>query len=228
MSSSSESTTTPRANESRRGFFIPLPATALASVVLALIIAGVGILLWQMWPRDPSTDSAEAGFMRDMYVHHSQAVEMSLIIRDRTEDPELFALATDMALTQSTQMGAMQGYLESWGLPFAGDDLPMTWMGHPTEGLMPGMATDEQIQQLRDLPVAEAEVLFLELMIRHHQGGVQMAEALVERSDEPGVELMANRMILLQDSEIGTMNQMLEARGAEPITDPLPEGHEGH
>jgi uncharacterized protein (DUF305 family) len=122
----------------------------------------------------------------------------------------------------------MQGYLESWGLPFAGDDLPMTWMGHPTEGLMPGMATEEQIQQLRDLPVAEAEVLFLQLMIRHHQGGVEMAEALLERSDEPGVELMADRVILLQDSEIGTMNQMLEARGAEPITDPLPESHEEH
>lgn len=225
---SSESTTTSQTSESRRGFFIPLPATALATAVLVLIVAGAGVLLWQMWPRDPGTDSAEAGFLRDMFLHHSQAVEMSMIIRDRTEDPELFALTTDMALTQSTQMGAMQGYLASWGLPFAGDDPPMTWMGHPTEGLMPGMATTEQIQQLRDLPVAEAEVLFLQLMIRHHQGGVVMAEALLERSDEANVELMADRVIVLQDSEIGTMNQMLEARGEEPITDPLPESHEGH
>jgi uncharacterized protein (DUF305 family) len=225
---STNTTTTSETGESRRGLFIPLPATALATAVLVLILAGAGVLLWQMWPRDPGNDSAEAGFMRDMFVHHSQAVEMSMIIRDRTEDPELFALATDMALTQSTQMGAMQGYLESWGLPFAGDEAPMTWMGHPTEGLMPGMATDEQIQQLRDLPVDEAEVLFLQLMIRHHQGGVEMAEALLERSDESGVELMADRVIVLQDSEIGTMNQMLEARGQEPSTDPLPETHEAH
>jgi uncharacterized protein (DUF305 family) len=227
-SMSTNSTTTSETGESRRRLFIPLPATVLATAVLVLILVGAGVLLWQMWPRDPGNDSAEAGFMRDMFVHHSQAVEMSMIIRDRTEDPELFALATDMALTQSTQMGAMQGYLESWGLPFAGDEAPMTWMGHPTEGLMPGMATDEQIQQLRDLPVDEAEVLFLQLMIRHHQGGVEMAEALLERSDESGVELMADRVIVLQDSEIGTMNQMLEARGQEPITDPLPETHEAH
>lgn len=226
---SSEAISGSETNETRRGFFVPLPATALASAVLVLIIAGAGILLWQMWPRDPGNDSAEAGFMRDMNLHHSQAVEMAMIIRDRTEDPELFALATDIALTQSTQMGAMQAYLESWGLPFASADPPMTWMGMPIEdGLMPGMATPDQIQQLRDLPVAEAEVLFLELMIRHHQGGVEMAEALLERSDHSSIELMAQRTIALQDMEIGSMNQMLEARGEEPITDPLPSTHEGH
>ena len=226
---SSETAIPGRPIESRRGFYVPLPISALATGILALILIGAAILLWQMWPRDPGSDSAEAGFMRDMSLHHSQAVEMAMIIRDRTEDPELFALATDIALTQSTQMGAMQAYLESWGLPYAGDEPPMAWMGMPIEeGPMPGMATPDQIQQLRDLPVAEAEVLFLQLMIRHHQGGVEMAEALLERSDESTVELMAERTVALQDMEIGSMNQMLELRGEEPITDPLPGGHSEH
>ncbi len=207
----------------RNGFFVPLPSSALALGVLAAIVIGASVFAWVAWPRDPGNDSAEAGFLRDMFVHHSQAVEMAMIIRDRTEDETLFYMATDIALTQSTQMGTMQGYLDIWGLPLTSDDPAMTWMGMPTDGLMPGMATDEQIQQLRDLPVDEAEVLFLQLMIRHHQGGVEMAEAALERCDEEHVRDMAQRIITLQSGEIDAMNQMLVARGADPITDPLPD-----
>lgn len=216
-------------SSSRKGVFIPLPTSAIAAALLAILLIGAAVLLWQLWPRDPGSNSAEAGFLRDMSTHHSQAVEMALIIRDRTEDPDLFALATDIALTQSQQIGGMQGYLEAWGLPYSGTQDAMAWMGHAGEP-MPGLATAEQVQQLRDLPVAEAEVLFLQLMIRHHQGGVDMAEAILARSDQPQIEVMANRVVLLQDSEIDTMNQMLEKRGQEPITDPLPgtEDHDGH
>jgi uncharacterized protein (DUF305 family) len=212
----------------RRGIFVPLPTTALALGILAALIAGAAILGWTFWPKDPGNDSVEAGFLRDMFTHHAQAVEMSMIIRDRTEDPDLLALATDIALSQSTQMGAMQGYLDIWGLPLTGDDPAMTWMDHPTTGPMPGMATSEQVEQLRTLPVEEAEVLYLQLMIRHHQGGVEMAQAALDRSDQKQVTFMANRIVMLQESEITTMNQMLEERGQSPITDPLPESHEDH
>ena len=224
MTDSSTPTSSPR-----KGVFIPAPTSAIAGALLAILLIGAAVLLWQIWPRDPGSDSAEAGFLRDMSLHHSQAVELAMIIRDRTDDPDLQLLATDIALTQSQQIGGMQGYLESWGLPYSGSEESMAWMGHAGEP-MPGLATTEQVQQLRDLPVDEAEVLFLELMIRHHQGGVDMAEAILERSDQPQVELMADRVVVLQDSEIDTMNQMLEARGQEPITDPLPgtDGHEGH
>lgn len=221
-----------RASESRsphgNGFFVPLPSTALALGVLVLLVFGAAVLVWSLWPRDPGEGSPEAGFLRDMFNHHAQAVEMALTIRDRTEDEELFALATDIALTQSTQMGTMQGYLDAWGLPLTGSDPAMQWMGHPVEGLMPGMATADDIERLRTLPVAEAEVLFLQLMIRHHQGGVEMAQALLDRSDQDLVAFMAGRIVSLQDSEIGTMNHMLEVRSASPVSDPLPDGHDDH
>jgi uncharacterized protein (DUF305 family) len=77
------------------------------------------------------------------------------------------------------------------------------------------------------LPVAEAEVLFFQLMIRHHQGGIEMAQALLDRSDDDMVRGVAQQMIVIQSAEIDTMNQMLEARGQSPITDPLPDSHEG-
>jgi uncharacterized protein (DUF305 family) len=213
----------PKAERPRNGFFVPLPASALAMGILAAIVVGASVFVWTAWPRDPGNDSPEAGFLRDMFVHHAQAVDMSMIIRDRTEaESLLFYTATDIALTQSTQMGTMQGYLDLWGLPITGDDPAMTWMGMPTEGLMPGMATDEQIEQLRTLPVDQAEILFLQLMIRHHQGGVDMAEAALDRCDEEHVRDMAQRIITLQSGEIDAMNQMLIERGADPITDPLP------
>lgn len=207
---------------------MPLPATRLALGVLAVILIGAAVLAWQLWPRDPGGNSAEAGFLRDMYTHHAQAVEMAMIIRDRTDDEGLSTLGTEIALGQSTQMGTMLGYLDLWGIPLGSTDPPMTWMGHPMEGLMPGMATDEEIAQLETLPVDEAEVLFLELMIRHHQGGVDMAEAYLERGDQQEVARMADRIVQFQQIEIDTMNLILEQRGAAPITDPLPDSHDDH
>ena len=206
---------------SRPGFFVPLPTT-LIGLVLAVAIAGVA---WQALPHDPGDDSAEAGFLRDMLTHHSQAVDMAMAIRDRTQDENLRLLATDIALTQSTDMGVMQGYLNIWGLGQTGEDKPMAWMGYPVDGPMPGMATPEQVASLDTLPVAEAEVLFLQMMIRHHQGGVEMAEGLLQRSDQPDVTQMAERIVSAQSADIATMNQMLVVRGHPPITDPLPDNH---
>ncbi len=200
----------------------------MSLAALAVVLFALVVLAWQLWPREPGDSSAEAGFLRDMFEHHSQAVAMAMIIRDRTDDPELFAMATDIALTQSTQMGAMQGYLDVWGLPLSGQDAPMTWMEHSVDGLMPGMAATADVQQLSELPVAEAEVLFLQLLIRHHQGGVEMAEAYLERGSQAQVTLMADRIVLLQNAEIDVMNDMLERRGESPITDPLPDNHEDH
>jgi uncharacterized protein (DUF305 family) len=65
-------------------------------------------------------------------------------------------------------------------------------------------------------------------MIRHHQGGVDMAEAYLARGDQEEVSFMADRIVLLQAGEIDTMNAMLEQRGQSPITDPLPDSHEDH
>jgi uncharacterized protein (DUF305 family) len=184
-----------------------LPA-AVAVAVLAVV--ALALLGWIAVNRPPGEDSAEAGFARDMIVHHDQAVVMALSIRDRTANPELKVLATDMLLTQENQMGQMLGWLNVWGLPATGLAPHMAWMGHPTPGLMPGMATSEELTQLDRLTGTAADDEFLRLMILHHQGGIAMAQAALERSGNEQVRDLATSIVTAQTSEIKAMEDLLQ------------------
>jgi uncharacterized protein (DUF305 family) len=134
-----------------------LPAVLALAVLLAAgwLVSSIG------GDGTPGDNSVAAGFARDMNIHHAQAVEMALIVRDRTDNAEIRQLCTDILLTQQNQIGQMEGWLNAWALPLTGDKPAMAWMGHPTTGLMPGMATPEQIDNLRTLPVNQMNVLFL-------------------------------------------------------------------
>lgn len=169
----------------------------------------------------PTADSADAGFARDMAVHHQQAVEMSYIVRDRTDDTEVRRLAYDIAQTQANQRGMLLGWLDLWKLPKVSSDAPMTWMdmGGMASGedgaLMPGMATNTEMKKLGTLNGKAAEVFFLQLMTDHHKGGIHMAEGCLKRC-EVGVEKrLAQTMVNGQESEIQLMAGMLADRGAK-------------
>ncbi|MDA1185460.1 MAG: DUF305 domain-containing protein [Acidobacteria bacterium] len=174
----------------------------------------------------PGNTSAEAGFARDMQVHHIQGVEMAMIIRDRTEDEGVRLLAYDIATTQSHQAGQLYGWLVEWQLRQAGSEPPMTWMmrsgGTGEDGdhaalamgaLMPGMATSAKMAELSAASGVEAERLFLSLMIAHHQGALEMADAARDLADHPGVLTFADAVLLSQASEIDLMTRMLAERG---------------
>ncbi|WP_320778201.1 DUF305 domain-containing protein [Streptomyces sp. CRN 30] len=169
----------------------------------------------------PTADSADAGFARDMSVHHQQAVEMSYIVRDRTDDEDVRRLAYDIAQTQANQRGMMLGWLDLWGLPKVSSDAPMTWMGMGNApagedgALMPGMATNTEMKELGELNGKQAEVFFLQLMTAHHKGGVHMAEGCVSRCTVGAEKRLAQVMVTGQESEIQLMADMLEERGAE-------------
>jgi uncharacterized protein (DUF305 family) len=170
----------------------------------------------------PSADSADAGFARDMAVHHQQAVEMAYIVRDRTTDEEVRRLAYDIAQTQANQRGMLLGWLDLWGLPKVSSDAPMTWMGMggmadgKDGALMPGMATDAELTKLGTLNGRQAEVFFLRLMTAHHKGGIHMAEGCVAKCTVGVEKRLAQGMVEAQQSEIDLMAGMLKARGANP------------
>ncbi len=192
---------------------------ALAVTALLVIVAG-GIGAYQAGRASatqtlPASDTAAAGFARDMQVHHIQGVELAMIIRDRTADPEMRRMAYDMATTQAHQAGQLYGWLSAWGLNQLGRQPPMTWMGHTGHGmgaLMPGMATQEQIAELSAASGVEAERLFLRLMIAHHRGALDMSNAILERSNYATVNAFARSVLLSQQSEIDLMTMMLNER----------------
>ncbi|HZC19271.1 MAG TPA: DUF305 domain-containing protein [Rubrobacteraceae bacterium] len=161
----------------------------------------------------PADDSAEAGFARDMVVHHAQAVEMAEILRARTQSEEIRTLAADITLSQQSQIGQMQGWLAAWGLPATSQGPAMSWMGAPMEGRMPGMASPEDIDALYKASPEEADVRFLQLMIPHHQAAVPMAEAILERTNRPEVRQLAQAIVASQQAEIKLMQNMLQNRG---------------
>ena len=205
----------------------------MAIGALVLLVATVLLVSYVQGPAKPADNSAAAGFARDMIDHHAQAVDMATIVQRRTQDQDMRYLTTDLALTQSNQMGQMQGWLNVWDLSVGRSGRPMQWMeGHEAEhelsdldaedipaadsGLMPGMATQADVNRLRTLPTAEADVLFLQLMIKHHQGGVAMARAAVKLTDEPVAVNLAQTIVKAQEAEITLMENMLAERGAAP------------
>jgi uncharacterized protein (DUF305 family) len=181
----------------------------LLLAVASVLAAGVALaLLFASQP--PSNDSAEAGFARDMIVHHAQAVQMAEIIRDKTKSDSMRLLVSDISLTQQGQVGIMQGWLQAWDLPITGSEPAMAWMGHPTDGLMPGIATPDEIDRLYTLPPERADVVFLRLMISHHEAAIPMAKAILERTDEPEVRQLATAIIGSQRAEIENMKAMVD------------------
>lgn len=200
----------------------------MVGVVAAVAVAGGGITVavassdGSSAASAPSTESADAGFARDMATHHQQAVEMSYIVRDRTKDEEIRRLAYDIAQTQANQRGMLLGWLDLWELPKVPEKAPMEWMGMgdmpPGEdgALMPGMATNTELKKLGKLNGRAAEVRYLQLMIKHHKGGVHMADGCVDRCEVGAEVRLARGMVESQESEIELMADLLSARGAKP------------
>lgn len=224
---------------------------AITAVVLALLFAGAATVASagrDDSPRataTPTVDSAEAGFARDMAVHHQQAVEMSFLVRDSTDDEEVRRLAYDIANTQANQRGMLLGWLDMWKLPkVATDQEPMAWMEHDgghagmdgtddmdgmagmdhgshevrDGSLMPGMATKTELDALRTAKGEKAEILYLQLMTDHHKGGVTMAQGCAELCEVDTEQALAEGMVTAQQSELGLMADLLKARGAKPRT----------
>ena len=147
--------------------------------------------------------------------------------RDNSTDPAIELLAFDIETSQQFQLGQMDGWLTSWGLSRTSDQQPMAWMSGDSadmhmeaNGLMPGMATPEEVAKLKTLKGPELDVYFLQLMLRHHQGGVAMANDAAAHAETDYVRNLAQKMSTTQSNEIVTMEKMLRERGASPLPPP--------
>jgi uncharacterized protein (DUF305 family) len=211
-----------------RGRSLRVVLLAVIGVALVLLGGGLAVAIGIGRTDTPAADSVDAGFARDMGTHHLQGVEMANMVAERSEDPEVRQIAFDISATQTNQAGRMQGWLALWGVPQSGGDR-MAWMagdgGHGHDmaadgGLMPGMATEDELANLRSLRGTAFDVEFLRLMIRHHQGGFEMAGYGADHAELPAVRSLASAISGAQTAETRTMAAMLAARGGVPLPAP--------
>lgn len=191
------------------------PALLIAITAVIMLVAGLAVG-WVAATAAPGNDSAEAGFARDMQTHHQQAVEMAMYEWRNGGDETLRMVAYDIATAQSAEIGMYRSWLREWDVQLSSGE-PMTWAGdehaHDSEstgGLMPGMATDEQMTEFEALSGTEADVMFIEMMIEHHIGGVDMAKLVLDLTDDERVVDAAKRTIILQQAEIESLETHLD------------------
>lgn len=208
------------------------PGWAVITVVATLALL-VGLVLGPTVPwatalgtGTPDRDSVDVGFAQDMTVHHRQAVEMAAWERGRTADPALRQLAYDIESTQNQQIGRMQGWLGLWDQPALPTDGHMAWMsgdhGSAMAGMsgmsaMPGMATSADLRRMRQTPEPALDTVFLQLMLRHHQGGASMLEYGRAHAETAEARNLATQMLTSQAAESQLMTQLLARRGAQPL-----------
>ena len=124
---------------------------------------------------DTRYTASDAQFMRGMIPHHQQALEMSRLAPDRTNFPELLEIAGKIEAAQGDEIAFMEQWLTSRGESI---DQSHAHTGHHT---MKGMATEAQMASLAAASGVEFDRQFLSLMIAHHEGAIDMVEALMEQ-----------------------------------------------
>lgn len=146
----------------------------------------------------------DVAFVTNMIPHHQQAVELSALVPDRSTDPELAALAQRISAAQQPEIETMKVFLVQW------KENPDTGSGHGGHGsTMQGMVDEATMTKLVSLNGAEFDTLWLESMISHHQGAIEMAKAEIANGENVDAKRLAQTIVDTQQAEIGQMNQML-------------------
>jgi uncharacterized protein (DUF305 family) len=148
---------------------------------------------------------ADVEFMQGMIAHHAQAIYMSRMAEAHGGNPRLLRLAKKIDLSQVAEIRIMQEWLRSNG-QVAPDTSSWRTMK------MAGMLTSEELAKLDATKGAEFERGFLNAMIRHHEGALQMVKDLFatpRAGQEVDVNVFANDVVTVQTAEIGAMRQML-------------------
>lgn len=148
-------------------------------------------------------NDADVMFAQLMIPHHEQAIEMSDIVlgKDGVE-PQVAELATQIKAAQGPEIEQLEQWLDAWGAPRESE--------HAGHG-MSGMMSEEDMQALADADGADAGRLFLDQMIAHHEGAIEMAQTEIADGRHEGAVEMAGAIVETQTAEIETMQGLLAA-----------------
>jgi len=197
------------------------PSLPQAVTLVAALCLVAGVVGWRLAQDDhPGRGSVDAGFLEDMQTHHLQALEIGYAYLEHGSNPTLRHIARDIISTQGIEVGQMRSVLSDWGLQSTPDPegTAMAWMHepHPAQQ-MPGMATAADLDRLRDAQGVEADDVFTQLMIRHHEGGIHMAEFAATDAEAGNIRNLARGMAASQRSEIGEINAVRRELGLAPV-----------
>lgn len=206
--------------------------TRRSARLLGTLTLGLALTLTACGNDEPSGDTstqvsetdhndADVAFATDMIQHHAQALSMVDLTVDRTLDSEIQQLADDIRAAQGPEIETMSDWLQEWD-----EEIPATMrdhsnashdmegMGDSMDGLdsdMPGMMSGDDFDDLENAPASEFQTMWLEMMIQHHEGAVEMAQDEQDNGQyKPAVDLAAN-VVDTQTAEIDTMKTLLDS-----------------
>jgi uncharacterized protein (DUF305 family) len=169
---------------------------------------------------DSSSDGASASFndtdvafARDMIPHHQQAIQMARMAAGQAEDPRVLDLAGRIEAAQQPEIETLSGWLEEWNSDSGHMDDGMGGMDDDMGG-MGGMMSEQDMQALMNATGAEFERLFLEQMMVHHEGALQMAETEITDGQNADAIALAKSIRDSQTAEVAEMEQLLTELGS--------------
>ncbi|MBM0239087.1 DUF305 domain-containing protein [Micromonospora sp. ATA32] len=157
-----------------------------------------------------AVNDADVMFAQMMIPHHRQAVEMADLAPTRASDPELKDLAAKIKAAQDPEIATMTGWLTGWGKPTAAPQ------GHNMPGMssampgMAGMATAEQMNELKAAKGTEFDKMFAQLMIAHHDGAIEMAKTEQADGSNAEAKALAAKIEADQAAEVRTLQGILD------------------
>jgi len=188
-------------------------ALAASALTVALVLAGCSTTTTTTMPSDmpgmdhgSSSDTSQfndpdIAFVTQMIPHHQQAVEMADILLGKTGvDPRVVDLATQIKAAQGPEITTMTSWLKSWGQP---SPEPMGGMA------MDGMMSPDDMNALTNASGADSSKLFLQQMIQHHQGAIDMANEELSTGKNADALALAKTIADAQTAEIAKMNEIL-------------------
>ncbi|MGC0386634.1 DUF305 domain-containing protein [Streptomyces sp. SAI-129] len=149
-------------------------------------------------------NAADVAFAKGMIPHHRQAVEMADLAPDRAQSAEVKKLAADIKKAQDPEIKTLSGWLTSWGV-----DVPAEGAMDHSMHDMGGMMTAEEMTELENASGKAFDTAFMEMMIKHHEGAVDMAKTEQADGAYGPAKKMAGEIIDSQSAEIEQMNQLL-------------------
>lgn len=161
----------------------------------------------------PGFNADDHAFATNMIPHHEQAIELAAMVPDRSTNADVIALAAKISAEQEPEIKALRVFLVQWDENPDDDVSQGQHGGHGGHGAMAGMVDEATMTKLQSLRGTEFDTLWLQSMISHHQGAIEMAEAEVANGQNEDVKRMAQTMIDTQQAEIAQMNQMLKGGG---------------